>query len=72
MLERLTPLFMTICKALREDTSSRNSHWDAMLDRPREMATDSSDDVALPESVTLIVGAPVYFPGSLEEGHAKP
>lgn len=71
MLERLTPFFSTVTRALREEPDT-STHWDAMLDRAPELANDEGDDLALPDNVTLIVGAPVFFQGSLDVTHAKP
>ena len=71
MLERLTPFFSTVSRALREEPDTA-SHWDAMLDRAPELASEDGDDLPLPDNVTLIVGAPVFFPTALDAGHPKP
>lgn len=71
MLDRLTPFFTTVSRALREEPDT-STHWDAMLGRAPELAAEDSDDLALSDNVTLIVGAPVFFQGSLNESNPKP
>lgn len=71
MLERLTPLFTSLAKALREEPSYDTTHWDTLIGRPPELPDVDDEDITLPDNVTLIVGAPVYFPNSTET-HQKP
>lgn len=72
MLERLTPLFTHLSRALREESLSEPTHWDTLLDHPRELAENESGELNLPDNVTLIVGAPVFFPNSLDNTDLKP
>lgn len=71
MLERIAPFFTTLSKALREDATDDNTHWDTLLDHPRELDAYESEARASAENVTLIVGAPVFFHDSLKDDQAQ-